>query len=348
MRPRPKFEIAYGMLALALIYVLVTNNASITGFVVGPPQSVTLTSPSDNAQTKAESIYFMFQYPPEMEMKECTIFINNMAMKTATAMLKPSDTRIRMDLIPGVYEWKIQCIANDSTQIESPVRRLAVLGTETSDLKVIKLATGYIYQFELKDGLSLQIGNVVPNDAISVKRGSNTYNLNILRVVKDYSFGMEYVEMLITPGDKRIKLSTGDSVELDFNNDGEKDMKLSLDEISYNKAFFTVRTKQEDSASSLSGNSASSSPTVTVNSASGANAKQQALSQPSTSQPRAEDDGLGFLEIFLITFVILLVIAIIIMAKSRQKEEKEYVSTLGNKTGAKEKKPSQKKKAKKK
>jgi hypothetical protein len=345
MRPRPKFEIAYGMLALALIYVLVTNNVSITGFVIGPPQSVTLTSPSDNAQTRAESIYFMFQYPPEMEMKECTIFINNMAMKTATAMLKPSDTRIRMDMVPGVYDWKIQCTANDGTKIESSIRRLAVLGTETSDLKVIKLATGYIYQFELKDGLNLQIGNVVPNDAISVKRGSNTYNLNILRVVKDYSFDIQYVEMLITPGDKRIKLNTGDSVELDFNNDGENDMKLSLDEISYNKAFFTVRTKTEDSASSLSSKSASP-PTVTVNSAPGANANQQAPSKPSTTQPKAEGDGLGFLEIFLISFVILLVIAIIIMAKSRQKEEKEYVSALGNKTGAKEQKPAPKKKAK--
>ncbi|MBW3001444.1 hypothetical protein KY341_06230, partial [Candidatus Woesearchaeota archaeon] len=245
---------------------------------------------------------FMFKYPLELEIKECALLLNEKVAKTTNALFSPHDTRIKTELVPGTYHWRIECVDTSNQVIYSELRKLIIGEQEESELKISRFPDrdGFIYEFELKDNLEIDIKNVVPNDVIRVKEQDITYDMNILRVIQDYSTGIEFVELLISDGYKRIKLGEGDSTSIDFNNDGYAELDIILNDISFRKAFFTVSTEKQSS-----------------------NIAGKALQEPAqTSQP------LTLLEVFLAGLIIALIIAIIFVLKRRKEEEKQYLTEL--------------------
>jgi len=333
MRKTTKFEIIFGIFALALIYVVINNNASITGFVISPAATITLVAPADNTQTKESSIYFQFQYPPELEAQQCVLLLNGQVAKTATGLLEPYNTKIRMDLVPGTYDWKIECADSSGLKIESVSRRLIIGSASDSELKITKFPNraGYAYEFEIKDDMELKISNVVPNDALQAKKGENTYELEVLRVYQDYSTGTEFVELITSPGDKRITLSLGESASIDFNNDGINEMRLILEEVSYGKANFIVTTKPEN-APEEDNTPAIEEPTIIIKPADdqkpASEQKPAQITTAATTQPKQQ---LGFIELFLLGMAVVLIVAIISALRTRPEKEKKYVSELKKK-----------------
>ncbi|MBW2991313.1 hypothetical protein KY348_06465 [Candidatus Woesearchaeota archaeon] len=330
MKRVTKLEIVFGLFALALIYLVIANNASITGFVISPAASITLVAPTHDTQTKATSIYFMFKYPSELDMKECSLILNDQIAKTATGLLSPYDTRIRTDLVPGTYIWSIECIDTDNIKITSPTRRLIIGEEEESELTITKFPNraGYIYEFEIKDDLELDIDKVMPNDVIRARKGENTYEINIMRIIQDYSKGIGMVGLMITPGDKRMNLHEKASINLDFNNDGQEDIELTLNYISYKKAYFTVSTKQE---SNLLGEAARAPVIRKVNVVITPVLEEPEEAEPEQQQPASQLEksrAAIIVQFLLIALIVILIIAIIIKVKSRKEEEKEYITKL--------------------
>jgi hypothetical protein len=92
MRKAKAMDVVLGLFALALIYVIVSTNSSITGFVIGPPTTIELTTPADNTETTQNSITFIFKYPPEVEIKECSLVMDSNVVKKLTDFLSPYGT----------------------------------------------------------------------------------------------------------------------------------------------------------------------------------------------------------------------------------------------------------------
>lgn len=342
MKRITKLEIVFGLFALALIYLVFANDASISGFVVSTPPEITLVAPVDNVHTDQTSIYFMFEYPPEIEMKECSLIVDYELVKTRTGLLDPYDTRIRADMTPGTHLWSIECTDTDNEKLISPTRRL-VIGEEEDEpeLKKVKFPNkpGYSYEFELREDLELEIKWMVPNDAITVKIEGNSYEINILRIIQDYTTGTEFAELLIIPGNKRLRLYEDSSTNLDLNNDGQNDMKLALNSVSYRKASFTASTKQESAEQEKT--AGIEEPTIAINPFEEDVEKQQ-------SADVSEKAGvIGLLEIFLIGLIIILAIVTISTITSRKDKEKKYVSGLKKVALGKKKKKAKKKAVKK-
>jgi len=345
MRRVAKLEIIFGLFALALIYFVIVNNTSITGFVISPANGITLISPSDNTQTKETNIYFMFKYPTEFKMEECSLILNDQVARTTKGLLSPYDTRIRAELVPGTYYWSIECTDTNNMKLSSTTRRLVIEEKEESALRITGFLNrqGFVYEFELKDGLELNISNVVPNDVIRARMNDNTYEISILRVIQDYSTGTESVEFLVTPGDKRIKLEEGGLISVDFNNDGKNDLNIMLNDISYRRAFFTLSTKQEAQPEEAKP-PLSEKPSIITSPAQEKKDKVRTEEQQLAQKPAQAE---GLIEIFLIGLIVVMIIIIISTLKNRRDEEKEYITKLKKK--ATEKRPKRKKrKAKKK
>jgi hypothetical protein len=247
MKKIVKIEIIFGLLSLFLIYVIIASNASITGFVVGASPLITLVSPTENTDTQSTDISFMFKYSYEVSMSECSLKLNDQAIKTINSFLSSSnDVKIQKEMAPGSYFWGIECIDSNGYKIISETRRINILEKKEGDLKATRFfgdRTGTVYEFELKEGLELEIPDTIPNDVIRVRQDKNYYELSLIRISQDYTKNLEFTELIITPGEKRLTLFTGNSADVDFDNDGINDLNIVLSDIAYRKATFIVSTK---------------------------------------------------------------------------------------------------------
>ncbi|MBN2052066.1 hypothetical protein JW756_01030 [Candidatus Woesearchaeota archaeon] len=333
MRKTIKLEVLFGLFALALIYLIINNNASITGFVISPAATIILVSPADNTQTDASTLYFQFQYPPELDAQQCALILNGAVAKTATGLLDPYDTRIRMELAPGTYDWRVECADSSALKIESVNRRLIIGSASDSELKITKFPSraGYAYEFEIKEGMELKISNLVPNDVIIAKKGINSYEIEILRVLQDYSTDTEIVEFRVSPGERRMRMIEGDSASIDFNLDGLDDIMLMLEEVSYEQANFIVRTKS--GGAPATGEPGITEPTITITPIPESDAVQKKAEEQMPSIIPTEPAGkqLGFTELFLIGLAVVLIIAIISTLRNRSDIEKNYIKALQKK-----------------
>ncbi|MBN2459702.1 hypothetical protein JXB28_05435 [Candidatus Woesearchaeota archaeon] len=334
MRKIVKLEIVFGLFSLFLIYIIIASNASITGFVVGASPFITLVAPAEYTETQSAAVSFIFKYSPEFTMQECSLKLNEQVVKTINSLLSPYDTRIKKDLGPGTYFWSIECIDVNGYAVNSETRKITIIGEEEGELKVTRFfgdRIGTVYEFELREGLELEIPGTVPNDVIRAKQGKNYYEISLLRISQDYSKNLEFVDLIITPGEKRLNIFKGDSKLVDFNNDGINDLSLLLNDISYRKATFTVSTKQLVQPSSQTTSSESSSQPVSTTAGkatqtSNTNPTSSATpysSQPSNSKPSA---SLPWIPIIIIATIAL--VGVYLVRKNKKESEQAYVGSL--------------------
>jgi hypothetical protein len=322
MRKATGLDIVLGMLAFVLIYVLISTNSSITGFVIGPPATIELVGPADGAETIQNSITFMFKYPPELDMKQCSLVLDNNIVKTAFSLLSASDSRIKMELKPGTYPWRIECIDSDDVKIESLTNTLRIITPqEAVGLQKIPGSSGYIYEFVLKDGLVLTIPDVRSGDIFRLKRDTDTYLITVLRIAQDYGKGLTFTELLITPGDKRIMLNPGGSKNIDFNNDDVDDISLNLDALSYGRAIFTVTYLKQEKKTDAPIVSSQNAPITTT----GQNEGKPKGQSPTWSVPKLEGN---FMMLLVLVISLVVLIVIVVFVKNRASKGKGYVEGM--------------------
>lgn len=322
MRKATGLDIVLGMLAFVLIYVVISTNSSITGFAIGPPATIELVGPADGAETTQTSITFMFKYPPELDMKQCSLVLDNNIVKTAFSLLSASDSRIKMDLKPGTYPWRIECIDSDDVKIESLTNTLRIITPqEAVGLQKIPGSSGYIYEFVLKDGLVLTIPDVRSGDVFRIKRDTETYLITVLRIAQDYNRGLTFTELLITPGDKRIMLNPGGSKNIDFNNDDVDDISLNLGSISYGRAIFTVTYLKQEKKTDAPIVSSQNAPITTTGQSEGKPKGQL----PAWSVPKLEGN---FMMLLVLVMTLVVLIVIVVLVKNRASKGKGYVEGM--------------------
>lgn len=351
MRRAARIEIFFGLFALALIYLVLAKDASITGFITSPSYEILLVSPPHDLQTTQTSMAFMFKYPYNLEITECSLILNDELARTANALLSPRDTRIRVDLVEGSYLWRIECLdASTNTRLISNTRRLRIGEQVEPELKISKFPgrDGYLYSFELREGLELEINEVLPNDVLRAVKDENEYDINILRIFQDYSTGIENVELMNTPGDKRIRLETGKSIPLDLNNDWEDDMILALTDISYRKAFFKVSVpapKEEVVPEEEPRDTGIEAPTIIIK------PLEMEEEEKEPAEISEKEGAFGIVQLFVIGLVIVVIIALITTPRDKkEKDERSYISALKERVKfiKPKKKPAKKKRRKKK
>jgi len=324
MRKATGLDIVLGMLAFVLIYVVISTNSSITGFVIGPPATIELVSPADGAETTQTSITFMFKYPPELDMKQCSLVFDNTIVKTAFSLLSADNGRIKMDLKPGTYPWGIECIDSDDVKIESLTSTLRITTPqEAVGLQKIPGSSGYIYEFVLKNGLVLTIPDVRSGDIFRLKRDTDTYLITVLRIAQDYGRGLTFTELLITPGDKRIMLNPGGSKNIDFNNDDVDDISLNLDALSYGRAIFTVTYLKQEKK--IDAPTANSQPKNALAPTTGESNEKPRGQLPAWSFPKLEGN---FLMLLALVATLVVLIVIVVLVKNRASKGKGYVEGM--------------------
>ncbi|MBU1199678.1 MAG: hypothetical protein KKF46_00155 [Nanoarchaeota archaeon] len=357
-----KIELIFGFFALAIILVVLTNNASITGFVVGTDSDIRLLSPGRDITTVLDNIYFIFEYSEDLIMTECTLIVNNDPAKSTKTLLSPYDTRIRRNFEPGTYEWRIECTDTSDVKWVSETRKLTIQGEETPAFVKSQFPNkpGFIYEFEIKENTELTLKELAPNDLIKVTKQNNVYEINILRLNQDYTKGIDFMEVLVVPGNKRLKIDEGVSTEIDFNNDGEIDLIFTLEDVTYRKATVGIKTQKTLPADALRSKASGATetesplavkkpeiekPTIIIT------PKQDKMPAIEKQEPaqvqQLEKKGFGSLQIFAILVgVVILVIVIAVYRNKSKEEEAKYIQTL--KTIAKKKKPKKREKTQKK
>lgn len=244
MKKRTRNEVFFVLAVLGLILLLTDREITVNGRAIQDMQAITPVSPSDNTQTSNGNIFFTFKYDPETSMKSCSLMIDEKPARIMDALLSAYSTRIQAELASGEYHWSIACISSDGSEIKSERRNIVVLPKEENQVQADHFFNkpGTKYTFELRKGLDISLENLMPNDAIIAKRDGSSYETSVLRINQDYSKNTDSVELMIMPGTKRVKINRGESVRIDFNNDGEIDVIFTLMKVSYKKAFLNIRT----------------------------------------------------------------------------------------------------------
>ncbi|MFH0870223.1 MAG: hypothetical protein V1866_04160 [archaeon] len=244
MKKRTRNEVFFVLVVLGLILLLTDRDISVNGRAIQDIQGITLVSPSDNTQTKNGNIFFTFKYNPETSMKSCSLMIDEKPARIMDTLLSAYSTRMQAELAPGEYHWGIACIDSDDFEIKSERRNIIILPEGENPIQVDYFFNkpGTKYTFELKENLDLNLENLVPNDVIIAKRDKSSYETTVLRINQDYSKDTDSIELMIMPGTKRVKINRGESLKVDFNNDGLSDVTLTLVKVSYKRAFLNIRT----------------------------------------------------------------------------------------------------------
>jgi hypothetical protein len=84
------------------------------------------------------------------------------------------------------------------------------------------------FHFDATEVSYYEIADLKAGNTIYVVDRENKYALLALRVYENYELGDEHISLLISPGDKRLTLSKGQSQLIDFDNDQMPDVKVSL------------------------------------------------------------------------------------------------------------------------
>jgi hypothetical protein len=324
MRKATGLDLVLGMLSFVLIYILITHNSSITGFVIGPPVTLELVGPADNTEATQNSMTFIFQYPPDLEMKECSLILDDNVFKIITEFLSAYNSRIKADIKPGTHSWGIECTDTNNVTIQSLTRSLTIITPqEAVGMQKISGSTGYVYEFVLRDGLVLNIPDVRSGDALRAKRDQDTYLVTVLRIAQDYNRGLTFSELLITPGDKRIMLNPGGYTDIDFNNDDIQDMKLSLDAISYGRAVFTVAALKQEKKTTDEAPSQQSNATTPVSNAD----KTTGASLPKFNITIPKLEG-NFLMLLALVATLIVLIVIVVLVKNKASKGKGYIEGI--------------------
>ncbi|MBN1793159.1 hypothetical protein JW826_05745 [Candidatus Woesearchaeota archaeon] len=95
--------------------------------------------------------------------------------------------------------------------------------------------------FSLEGSLNVNLPNLHEGVVMHVIDGLDTYGITVLHVVQDYSRGDEYVNLLISPGDKRLRLGEGEKALVDFDNDGKADALLRVESIARSRATLSLK-----------------------------------------------------------------------------------------------------------
>jgi len=244
MKKRTINEVFFVLVVLGLVLLLTDRDISVNGRAIQNIQGITLVSPADNTQTKNGNIFFTFKYDPETIIKSCSLIIDEKPARVMDTLLSAYGTRMQAELAPGEYHWSIACIDSGGSEIKSGRRNIIIMPIEENQVQVEHFFNkpGIKYTFELEKGLDLNIENLIPNDVIIAKRDKSSYETTVLRINQDYSKNTDSIELMIMPGTKRARMNKGESLKIDFNNDGLSDVTLTLLKVSYKKAFLNIRT----------------------------------------------------------------------------------------------------------
>jgi hypothetical protein len=347
-------EIIFGLFVIGMIYTVIANNVSITGFVIETPQQLTIISPTDNANEPSGEQTFIFSYDHEVQMQSCALIINDMPAKILNTLMIFTGTKINVKLDAGTYYWKISCSDTKDVKYDSDTRKIVVFEIQKPDFVKTSFLSrqGNLYEFDLKDDLDITIGGVIPNDVLRAKRGTSNYDISILRIVQDYSLGTEFASLLISPGDKRVHINKGQTETVDFNNDGTNDLAIELSDVAYRKATFIIRsanwaapvlpTIQEPSI--VSNGQETDSQDIPANTAGKATAPSVS---PTAAKPQTQksDDTLVLINILLAIIGVILLFAVFILLPKKKEQLKAAVTPItGNKRPRSISKPKPKKK----
>jgi len=355
MKGRTKAEIIFVLLVFGLIYYVVNSNVSITGFSIQTPGYLNSVSPTDNYEVAAGDNTFMFQYSPEIEMKQCTLKLGDQPVKTINSLLSSTGTRIKLNMQPGEYYWSIECYDMHDTRYDSVIRHLGVLGKEKPAYTKTAFynKNGYIYGFDITDTLDLIIPEIQPNDVLRAKQGVNTYEAAVILLSQDYSIGLNFIEFMLTPGTKRIRLEEGNVVSIDFNNDGTDELVVKLESVAYRKATLSIKSAQlvEQKAKAEQQPSPIPAPIITVSSTTEDN-PETALKPEAQSSLKTESNSLTLISLVSVATIILLIILIAALSNyyfhaPKEKKPETRPTTIAPKSMTKTK-SSAKRKAKKK
>ena len=360
MKARTKAEFVFVLLVFGLIYYVVNNDVSITGFAIQTSGDIEQVSPVDNYETSPSEIVFIFKYSPDIEMKQCTLKFEDQPVKIINSMFSSTGTRLKLSMQPGEYYWSIECYDMHDTKYDSPTRHLNVLDAEKPAYTKTTFfgKDGFMYEFDITNTLDISIPGIQPNDVLRANQGKNTYEASVILLIQDYSTGLNFIELMLTPGSKRIRLEEGSIVPIDFNNDGTDDVNVKLESVAYRKATLSVKSarlieqpvKEEQKPSLIS------APTITISSTAEDKPEQASNSKPEEQLPLGTESSpftlINFVSAIAIIILIIFIVALsnyYFRASKEKKPEAQPTAAVSKtvKSPAKRKQKKAKKKTKK-
>ena len=84
--------------------------------------------------------------------------------------------------------------------------------------------------------MNIEIPGLEEGSTVYVKDGESKYSIRVQHLVQDYSHGDEYLSLLVSPGEKLLRLDEQGSALVDFNNDGKDDALLYARNIAHGQA----------------------------------------------------------------------------------------------------------------
>ncbi|MBN2142150.1 hypothetical protein JW711_02355 [Candidatus Woesearchaeota archaeon] len=79
-----------------------------------------------------------------------------------------------------------------------------------------------------KGPMNVNINDLGLGSIVYFKDEDNTYGITVIHIYQNYDLGLEYVNILVSPGSQRIRLQEGEEYVLDLNKDGADDAVLKV------------------------------------------------------------------------------------------------------------------------
>ncbi len=131
--------------------------------------------PADDATVSPEDIRFSFTVDAYTVVKECSLFIDDEAVKTLQYQrLIPQSLLWSYNLDEGEYEWYVSCITEDDEILKTSPRTLNVIISTEGKVDIIPSGTvqgSYIFEFDFQNSaeqIPILLEDVAPGDFISI------------------------------------------------------------------------------------------------------------------------------------------------------------------------------------
>lgn len=205
--------------------------------------NIILTSPSDSTEIKTYTQDFIFDFDDEPDMINCSLILNEEIEKTRNAMIARNNNKLTVELEAGDYSWFIQCIDSNHKEITSETRSLTVnLDQDISEgYEIIYYTTGLRgYKFTIAPGQeSVEMPAMLAGEDMRFVIGKNTHYVDIIKM--GAHINTTFIDVRDRTSGKIHKILLSDSIELDFDDDEQVDVKITFDDVERGvKAFFIV------------------------------------------------------------------------------------------------------------
>jgi hypothetical protein len=212
------------------------NQTSVNFYVDSLAPSIRLLSPANSYSeiSSSATINFQFNISEASDIKNCTLYLNNVAYENTSFINKSSINSISISSITsGTYSWFVNCTDLFENKGNSSINSFIITAP-------IAQTTGGAISYVTPEDLQTDYNNILyVGLSLKFNIGSETHTFYVNKVFNNSA------TITVSSNPQTITLGVGDERKLSLTNSEYYDLYIKLNSVLLNKANFTIKIINE-------------------------------------------------------------------------------------------------------